>query len=99
MLEFFRLSNSRIRKKVFTHLFTYPQRAFYLHELASLLKEDPANLSKELLKLKKGGILIARRRGRLKYYSLNKEYPLYRELKSIITKTLLKRKKISYAEG
>lgn len=60
----------------------------YLREVSAILKEDPGNLSKEFNKLEKEGIFISARRGNQKYFSLNKKYPLYKEFKSIIFKTI-----------
>jgi len=60
----------------------------YLREMALTLKEDPGNLSKELSKLEKEGIFISQFRGKQKYFFLNKAYPLFNELKSIIFKTI-----------
>jgi len=56
--------------------------------LASILREDPGNLSKELSRLEKGGIFIAETKGNQKHFYLNKQYPLYNEIKSILFKTV-----------
>ena len=58
-----------------------------MRQLTSLLKEDSTNVSRELTRLEKAGVLILSARGKHKYYQANTEYPIYHELKSIITKT------------
>jgi len=52
------------------------------------LKLDKRNLVKKLKELEKEGILKSERKGNLKLYSLNKNYPLYREYKNIVLKTV-----------
>ena len=88
MVNFLEMTRSRLRQKLLSYFFTNPNANLYLREIASVLKEDPGNLSKEFAKLEKEGIFISTLRGNQKYFSLNKKYPLYKELKSIIFKTI-----------
>jgi predicted nucleotidyltransferase len=60
----------------------------YLREIADILKIDPGNLSRELGRLESEGIFSSRVRGNQKHFMLNKRYPLYREIKSVIFKTI-----------
>ncbi|MDP2941863.1 MAG: nucleotidyltransferase domain-containing protein, partial [Candidatus Omnitrophota bacterium] len=60
----------------------------YLRQAASLLGENPGNLSKELARLERIGIFTSAMSGKQRYYSLNKQYPLFGELKSIVFKTI-----------
>src|SRR4030042_527672 len=78
---------TKLRKKLLTYSFTHPNENYYVRELASLIAEDAGNLSRELRKLEEEGIYISFSRGRVKFYSLNKDYPLYKEFKKIIFKT------------
>lgn len=82
------ITKSRLRQKLLTYFFANPQASSYLREIASFLKEDPGNLSKELRHLVKSGIFLSTARGNQKHFSLNKDYPLYKELKSIVFKTI-----------
>ncbi len=43
---------------------------------------------KELIALEKQGLFSSSRQGNLLYYFLNKEYPLYNEIKTIVFKTV-----------
>jgi len=88
MVNFFEITRSRLRQKVLSYFFTNPEANLYLREIASILKEDPGNLSKELTKLEKEKIFNSLVKGNQKYFSLNKNYPLYKELMSIIFKTI-----------
>ena len=88
MVNFLEITRSRLRNKILLHFYTNPKDELYLREISVVLDEDPGNLSKEMSKLEKEGIFLSRSRGKQKYFSLNKDYPLYDELKSIIFKTI-----------
>ena len=83
----FLLLNSRLRRKLLTYSFTHPDENYYLRELSHLINEDPGNLSRELKRLEDEGLYISTVKGRVKFFSLNKGYPLFEELKKIIFKT------------
>jgi len=87
-INFLEITKSRLRNKILLHFFTNIDDEMYLREMALRLKEDPGNLSKELSKLEKEGVFISQFRGKQKYFFLNKDYPLFSELKSIIFKTI-----------
>lgn len=88
MINFLQLTKSRLRQKTLSYYFTNPTKRLYLRQAASILKEDPGNLSKEFSRLEKEGVFIAERLGNQKYFYLNERYPLYGELKSILFKTI-----------
>ena len=88
MINFLEITRSRLRQKLLSYFFTNSDAKLYLREIASILKEDPGNLSKEFAKLEKEGVFTATLRGNQKHFSLSKSYPLYKELKSIIFKTI-----------
>jgi predicted nucleotidyltransferase len=77
-----------LRQKILSYYFTNPSKRFYVRQLASIIKEDPGNLSKELSRLEKEGIFIAETRGNQRHFCLNEKYPLYNELRSILFKTV-----------
>lgn len=81
------LLKTRLRKKLFTYSFTHPEGSYYVRELAAFIKEDPGNLSRELRRLEGEGIYRSRVRGRLKLFTLNREYPLFNEISKIVFKT------------
>ena len=81
------LFNTRLRKRLLTYSFTHPDEEYYVRELADIIDEDPGNLSRELRKFEKEGLYRSFSKGGLKFYSLNKTYPLFKEIKKIVFKT------------
>jgi predicted nucleotidyltransferase len=83
----FPLLNSKLRRKLLTYSFTHPDENYYVRELSQYISEDPGNLSRELKRLEDEGLYTSVTKGRVKFFSLNKRYPLFKELKKIIFKT------------
>ena len=81
------LLNSKLKRKLLTYAFTHPDESYYVRELACLIQEDPGNLSRELRRLEDEGLYLSAVKGRVKVFFLNKRYPLFREMKKIISKT------------
>ena len=81
-------AKSPLRKKLLSYFFTNPQAKLYLRDIAAKLNLDPANLSRELARLVSDGVFISQKQGNLKYFSLNPQYLLYQEFKSVIFKTI-----------
>jgi len=77
--------NTKLRRKLLTYSFTHSNKDYYVRELSGLINEDPGNLSRELRKLEEEGLFASVTRGRAKFYSLNKQYPLFKEIKKIVT--------------
>jgi predicted nucleotidyltransferase len=59
-----------------------------VRDLAQRLDVDPSNLSKELRHLETEGLFTSETSGRQKYFRLNREYPLFDEVRRIIEKTI-----------
>lgn len=79
--------DSKLGRRVLTYFFTNPSLQLHLRDIAVRLSVDPANLSREMKRLMEAGLFVAEEKGRLKLYSLNRAYPLYKEISSIIFKT------------
>ncbi len=88
MTDFLRLAKSNLRQRVLLYFFTNSDESLYLREIADILKVDPGNLSRELRRLENEGIFSSRDRGNQKHFMLNKKYSLYKEIKSVIFKTI-----------
>ena len=88
MIQFLSIFKSQIRSKLLRLYFTNPQARFYVRQLKEKLGVSVGNLHRELKYLEGQGILSTASVGNLKYYFLNKKYPLYEELKSIVSKTI-----------
>jgi predicted nucleotidyltransferase len=59
-----------------------------LRDLAERLSIDPSNLSKELGRLERDGLFRSEMSGRQKYFQLNREHPLFDEVRKIVGKTI-----------
>jgi predicted nucleotidyltransferase len=80
--------NSKARRRLLAYYFTNPQSSHYARELARLLDVDPSNLARELAQMERDGLFAAETRGRQKYFRLNRNYPLYSEIRGIVMKTV-----------
>jgi len=68
--------------------FTHPGRAYYIQEIGRILKKKPGVFQRDLNNLAEEGILESFYKANARYFKINKEYPLYKQLKEIISKTI-----------
>lgn len=68
-------------------LLTNPDERFYTRQLERLTGLPVNAVGRELTKLEKAGFLFSKEEGRVKYFWVNKENPIYEDLKNIILKT------------
>jgi hypothetical protein len=87
-MDISKLFKSKTRKELFRLYFTNPGSEYYLRELERLLDIPVSMIRQEIVRLEEEGIFNSHRKGNLVYFSLNKSYPLFDELKSIIFKTI-----------
>ena len=87
-MDISRIFKSRTRKELFRLYFTNPDQAYYLRELERILRIPVSMIRNELIRLEEDGIFLSRRKGNQTYYILNQSYPLFDELKSIVSKTI-----------
>ena len=87
-MDITKIFKSKVRKALFKLYFTNPDKAYYLRELERQVSIPVSMLRKELISLEKEGLFASSRKGNLLYYSLNKKYPLYSDLKNIAFKTV-----------
>jgi predicted nucleotidyltransferase len=71
---------SSLRRALFTYLYGNRSARFYVRQLAGELGVDPTNLSRELARLEKDGLLHSEVEGRQRYYTLNRNYPYLKPL-------------------
>lgn len=81
------LLGSKLRSKVLGWLFSHPDERYFVRQLTALVKEDSTNVSRELARLEKAGILVSTTEGKQKYYQANRQSPLFNELRGLIIKT------------
>lgn len=84
MLNFLKNGGGEILK----FFFKDPGKEYYFREIAKNLNKEPSHYQKYLDNLVEDRILLDERRGNMRFFKLNKEHPLYEEIKSIVSKTI-----------
>ena len=84
MLGFLKNSKGEILKLFFQDT----DKEYYLREIGKQLNQEPGAFQSAIKNLVKEGILKDERRANLRFFRLNKDYPLYEEIKSIVSKTV-----------
>ncbi len=74
-------NKSKIIIKVLGYFLINSKKKHYINELAKNLEIDPGNLFRKLKELEEEGILVSEKKGNQRYYSLNKEYHLLKEIR------------------
>lgn len=75
---------SKETRLILVFLLTNTGKSYYLSELADKMRLNPSNAQKAINKLVQEGIICKKKRGGHWFYSVNKEYPLYEEVKKIV---------------
>lgn len=88
MLESLYISKSKIRQGLLTLFFTNPSQKYYLRELQRLLGYSAGSIRRELLKFQEDNLFNTNKVGNLLFYAINTDHPLFKELKSIVSKTI-----------
>ena len=71
---------SELRRKVLTFFYVNRGARVYVRQLATALGEDSTNVSRELARMEREGLLRSEAEGRQLYYALNREYPYMKPL-------------------
>lgn len=87
-MEIFKITKSKTREKILQLFFSNPEKKYYLRELEKILDIPVGNIRRELLALKKSGLFKRKEIGKQVYYFLNKESPIFEEIKRIVSKTI-----------
>jgi len=80
------LFTSKARVKLLTLFMLNPEGEFFVRQLTRDLDEQINSIRRELDNLKKMGLLKSRMKNRRKFYSVNKDFLIYRDLRNIIVK-------------
>lgn len=78
---------SKTRRKIIILFSKYPDYQTHIRGMSKLTKEDPGNIQRELRKLEAVGFLKSRKRANTKVYSANQDFPLFKELQSMVLKS------------
>ena len=65
----------------------YPDFKTHVRALSKLIKEDPGDIQRELRRLEKGKFLIVTKKGNVSIYQTNKQFPILKELQSMVIKS------------
>ncbi|MDD4901363.1 MAG: nucleotidyltransferase domain-containing protein [Patescibacteria group bacterium] len=74
--------------ELLSFFFKDPDKEYYLTEIARNLNKEASYFQRHLDGFVKDGILLDERKGNLRFFKLNKNYPLYEDIKKIISKTI-----------
>jgi len=78
---------SKVRIKILEHFIFHPGEAFYVRNVAEIIDEPVGSVARELLNLEKAEILISKKVGNQKHYSLDKNNPILDDLTKLFLKT------------
>lgn len=76
------------RGEILELFFKNPDREFYLREVAATLNKEVSSVQNYINSLVKQNILQDERKGNMRFFKLNKNHPIYEEIKSIISKII-----------
>jgi predicted nucleotidyltransferase len=82
------LFSSRARVAILNLLLLNAGSSYYLREIASLTEQPVRAVQRELPRLERLGLVAQSVHGNRKYYQVNRECPIFPELKSIFLKTV-----------
>lgn len=68
--------------------FNDSEKSYYLRQIGRLLGKEPGVFQRDINTLVTKGILKSYYQANSRFFKLSKDYPLYKELKSIISKTV-----------
>jgi predicted nucleotidyltransferase len=75
------------KRKILALFFLNQDRQYYFSEVARLTGTRQGVVQRELKTLTEAGILISEKRGNQKFYTVNKDSPIYPDLRNIVFKT------------
>ena len=76
------------RAELLRLLITNPERSFYMQEIGRILGKKPGVFQRTLNNLVSEGIVESEHKANARYFKANKHYSLYKEMKSIVFKTI-----------
>ena len=76
------------RSRLLRLFYAHPDDAYYIQQIGRILKKKPGVFQRTLYNLEKEGVLKSEYKANARFFRVNKDYPIYKELKSIVFKTL-----------
>lgn len=93
-MDVFTLTKSKTRQKILDLFLSNPDKDYYLRELEKELSISAGNIRREFLHLQKSGLFGKYNKGRLIYYKINTESPLFHALKMLMNQKIQPAKNI-----
>ena len=78
----------KTKREILGLLFSHPDEAFYRNQIIRKIGGGRNPVVNALEKLTNARILLAERRGKEIFYSVNRQCPIFKDLQAIITKTI-----------
>lgn len=82
------LITSKTRRRLIILFLTHPEQRYYQTQLIRDFEFPSSLVQSELKKLTEAGILRSEKEANIRYFQVNKSFPIYNELKSIVYKTV-----------
>jgi len=67
---------------------TNPERSFYMQEIGRILGKKPGAFQRTINNMVSEGMLISEYKANARFFQVNKKFPIYKELKNIVFKTV-----------
>jgi predicted nucleotidyltransferase len=78
----------KTRRALLALFYSHPDETFYLRQVIRAVSLGQGTVQRELGKLTEAGILLRNSRGNQVYYQANRESPIFKELQSLVIKTV-----------
>ena len=75
------------KRKILALFFLNPDQEYYFSEVVRLTGTRQGVIQRELNSLSEAGILTSEKRGRQKFYTVNRKHPIFPDLRNIVFKT------------
>ncbi len=75
------------KRRILALFFLNPDQEYYFSEVVRLTGTRQGVIQRELKSLTEAEILLSEKRGRQKFYAVNRKHPIFRDLRNIIFKT------------
>lgn len=85
---------SKTRVALLNLFLTKPESSFYMQEVGRIIGKKPGTFQRTINDMVSDGILTSEYKANARFFRANKEYPIYKELKSIVLKTVAIQKSI-----
>lgn len=88
-----------VQGEILNLFFSDPTKEYYFREIGQKLNKEPSSYQRYLEEFVNEKIFLDERRGNMRFFRLNLEHPLYKEIESMISKTLGVEYKLKYLVG